>query len=97
MIMNDDKTFRQINKIELGMIHRSIVKISNIAISVIAKSNHELVISESSSHERYFFPIVYLVPNSLFKVIHNLKSNIYSAGLYFGFIKKGSRNSGAFI
>jgi len=89
MKMNDEKTFRRINEIEQTIIHGSIVKISDVALSAIAKSNYELFISESSSHERYFFPMVYLVPNKLSELLNRSKNIVYSSGLYFGFIKKG--------
>ena len=87
--MKDEKTFRRINETEQGMIHASIGKISDIAISALAESNHELFISESSSRERYFFPLIYLVPNNLLELLDRSKRSIYSGGLYFGFIKKG--------
>jgi ribosome biogenesis protein Nip4 len=89
MKMNDEKTFRSINEIEQTIINGSIVKISNIALSALAKSTHELYISESSSRERYFFPMIYLVPNKLSELVNRSKSIVYSSGLYFGFIKKG--------
>ena len=87
--MKDEKTFRRINETEQGMIHASIGKISDIAISALAESNHELFISESASRERYFFPLIYLVPNNLSELLDCSKSSLYSGGLYFGFIKKG--------
>ena len=87
--MKDEKTFRRINETEQGMIHVSLGKISDIAISALAESNHELFISESPSRERYRFPLIYIVPNNLIDLLDRSKSNIYSAGLYFGFIKKG--------
>ena len=87
--MKDVKTFRRINETEQEIIHSSIEKISNAALSALAKCNHELYIAESSSSERYFFPRIYLVPNNLSELINASKNIINSAGLYFGFIKKG--------
>jgi len=83
------KSFRRINETEQGIIRNSLGKISNTALSALAKSNNELYISESSSSKRYFYPRVYLLPNSLSEIINRSKSIIYSAGLFFGFIKKG--------
>lgn len=89
MRMNGVKTFRRINETEQGIVHGSIGKISNVALSALAKSNHELFIAESSSRERYSFPMVYLIPNNLIELLIRSKNIINSAGLYFGFIKKG--------
>jgi len=87
--MNDVKTVRRINETEREIICGSIGKISNAALSELTTSSCELIIAESSSRERYFFPMIYLIPKDLFELIHHLKSKIHSAGLYFGFIKKG--------
>lgn len=87
--MNNVNSFRRINQTEQEMISSSVGKISHIALSGLAKSNRELYIAESSSNERYFYPRIFLVPDNLLELVNRSESIIYSAGLYFGFIKKG--------
>jgi ribosome biogenesis protein Nip4 len=87
--MNDVKSFRRTNEIEQEIIRSSLGKISKVALSALAKSNHELYIAERSSRERYFYPKIFLIPNNLSELVSRSKSIVYSAGLYFGFIKKG--------
>ena len=89
MRMNAGRTFRRINETEQGLIRSSLGKISKNALSILTKCNHMLYIAESFSSENYFYPMIYLIPNKLTKLVDRSKSILYSAGLYFGFIKKG--------
>jgi ribosome biogenesis protein Nip4 len=89
--MKDIETFRYINKIEKTMIANSFLKIS-LKLSPVFKEIEKFLyifISDQTSQKNY--PKIYLFSERLDNFIQNIKSylDIYSGGLYFGFIKKG--------
>jgi ribosome biogenesis protein Nip4 len=90
--MIDPKKFRQVNKKEYAIITNSVFKISTKILSVLEKENYKIYINlvqEKISKENY--PSIFLIHNNLAKNLVNFQQNINvnSAGLYFGFIKKG--------
>jgi len=89
--MNDTRIFRNINKIEINIIANSARKISTKLLPVLDTLNRFLYILINKSPTEKIFPKIYLITNEQQEVIEegNITNKIYSAGLYFGFIKKG--------
>ncbi len=89
--MNDTRIFRNINKIEINIIANSARKISTKLLPVLDILNRFLYILINKSPTEKIFPKIFLITNEQQKVIEegNITNKIYSAGLYFGFIKKG--------
>ena len=89
--MIDARIFRKINKIEINIIANSVRKISTKLLPVLDTLNRFLYILINKSPSEKIFPKIYLITNEQQKVIKesNITNKIYSAGLYFGFIKKG--------
>ena len=87
--MTDIKEFRPINGIERKIILESLSNISANVSKIIGKIGDSLYISLNSSQKEY--PQVFSVPKSIHETLREINkvSKISSAGLYFGFIKKG--------
>jgi len=89
--MNVERIFRNINNIEIDLIATSFNIISAKLYPVLdkIKSFLYILISKSTNEKRY--PSLYLITNEQRKIIDksNIINWIYTAGLYFGFIKKG--------
>lgn len=90
--MNNSRTFRQINEFEKKIISKSLFTISPYFLQFLIRSEKTLNISYFRSKLEIIYPKIYLVSNDLKKEIMKIKvkDNIRSAGLYFGFIKKGN-------
>lgn len=89
--MNNERIFRNINNIESDLIATSFNIISAKLSPVLDKLKNFLYISINKSTTEVSYPSVYLITNEQKKVIDesNISDRIYTAGLYFGFIKKG--------
>ena len=89
--MKDFENFRQINHFEKEIISNSLLRLSSGLLPFFEKNEKFFYISTSkqTSHNRY--PQIYLISEDLKRLLKNLISynNICSAGLYFGFIKRG--------
>jgi ribosome biogenesis protein Nip4 len=87
--MKEVKEFRVINNIERKIIETSISEISSEIQKALNNIDFKLYISLNDPKQEY--PAIYLVPNDLSEFIttQNIKISLSSAGLYFGFIKKG--------
>lgn len=89
--MRDLKTFRLVNKIETTMIYDSLIKLSPNIIPFFEKNDYRLYISLNELESESKFPSIYLISrdqgNLLVKILN--VEIVYSAGVYFGFIKKG--------
>ncbi|NVM16575.1 MAG: hypothetical protein HWN80_02585 [Candidatus Lokiarchaeota archaeon] len=83
--------FRLINKIEKSIINDSVLKISSEIVAYFKKKDCRFYISISSEQGESKFPSIYLVSYDKNKILEErLKNeNLHSAGIYFGFIKKG--------
>jgi len=89
--MRDLNIFRLINKIEKSIINDSLLKISLETVSFFKKNDYKFYVSISDEQAENKFPLIYLVSYDKSKILEErLKfENIHSAGIYFGFIKKG--------
>jgi len=89
--MRDLNIFRLINKIEKSIINDSFLKISVGTVSFFKKNDYKFYVSISDEQAENKFPLIYLVSYDKSKILEErLKfENIHSAGIYFGFIKKG--------
>jgi len=89
--MRDLNIFRLINKIEKSIINDSLLQISSEIVLFFKKNDYRFYISISDEQAESRFPLIYLVSYDKSKILEErLKNeNIYSAGIYFGFIKKG--------
>ncbi|MFX0047949.1 MAG: PUA domain-containing protein [Candidatus Hermodarchaeota archaeon] len=83
--------FRLINKIEKSIINNSLLKISSNIVSFFKNSDYGFYIFFNEEIRESKFPSIYLVSYENSKILQErLKyENILSAGIYFGFIKKG--------
>jgi len=89
--MRDLKTFRLINKIEKKIIIDSLLKLSPNTFPFFEKNDIRLYISLNELEAESKFPSIFLISKDQFKILRTLKNDkIISAGLYFGFIKKGN-------
>lgn len=90
--MIESSNFRQINEIESKIISESLFNISPNILEILKRSENKLYISIKKSNLKTNYPILYLISNIFQKNIDLLevKDMIYSAGLYFGFLKKGN-------
>ncbi len=84
-------TFRLINKIEKSIINNSLLKFSSEVLSYFEKKDHRFYIFLNDEQRESKFPLIYLVPYESSNILEGkLKNeNIITAGIYFGFIKKG--------
>ncbi len=89
--MNNERIFRNINNIESDLIATSFNIISAKLSPVLDKLKNFLYISINKSTTEVSYPSVYLITKEQKRVIDesNISDRIYTAGLYFGFIKKG--------
>ncbi len=89
--MRDLNIFRLINKIEKSMINDSLLKFTSEFVSFFRKNDYKFYVSISDKQAENKFPLIYLVSYVISKILEErLKNeNIHSAGIYFGFIKKG--------
>jgi len=89
--MRDLNIFRLINKIEKSIINDSLLKISSETISFFKKNDYKFYISISDEQAKSRFPLIYLVSYDKSKILEERlkRGRIHSAGIYFGFIKKG--------
>ena len=84
-------TFRLINKIEKSIINNSLLKFSSEVLSYFKKKDYRFYIFINDEQTKNKFPLIYLVPYEISNFLEEkLKNeNINTAGIYFGFIKKG--------
>ena len=89
--MRDLKTFRLVNKIETTMINDSLKKLSPNILPFFEKNDYRLYISLNRLEAESKFPSIYLISRDQGNLLEKiLKVEIVcSAGVYFGFIKKG--------
>ena len=90
--MIESSSFRQINETEGKIIVKSISKISFNISQFLERSKKILYISIIVSNLKPKYPIIYLISDDIMKNLNfiEVENKIYSAGLYFGFIKKGN-------
>ena len=89
--MRDLNNFRPINEIEKSIINTSLQKFSVEILSYIKQEKYRIYILDNDENKNTSFPLIFLVSykNSII-LEENLKSErVSSAGIYFGFIKKG--------
>ena len=84
-------TFRLINKIEKSIINNSLLKLSAEVLSYIKKKGYMFYFFVNDEQVESKFPSIYLVSCENSNILEEkLKNeNIHTAGIYFGFIKKG--------
>ncbi|MFX0137260.1 MAG: hypothetical protein ACFFDN_26720 [Candidatus Hodarchaeota archaeon] len=90
--MTEYSNFREINEIESKIISKSLFNIFPKLFEFLKRSEQKLYISLRNLNLKTNYPTLYLISNIFRKDIDLIetKGNIYSAGLYFGFIKKGN-------
>ena len=90
--MRDLKTFRLVNKIETTMIYDSLIKLSPHISHFFEKTDYRLYISLNELEAESKFPSIFLISENQGILLEKvLKAVIVrSAGVYFGFIKKGN-------
>ena len=89
--MSDILDFRRINKIEKKIIINLFSNISAELPNIMENLKNYLYISIESLKIKNRFPIIYLLLKSQVDLLKSLDNDkIISAGLYFGFIKKGN-------
>jgi ribosome biogenesis protein Nip4 len=84
-------TFRLINKIEKSIINNALLQISSEILSYLKKKDYRFYIFINDERGESKFPLIYLVSCENSNILEEgLKyENIHTAGIYFGFIKKG--------
>jgi len=83
--------FRKINEIEKQVIITSFSNISTELAQIIENLKINLYISTESLYIKNKFPYIFLILKDQVELLKTLDNNkIISAGLYFGFIKKGN-------
>ena len=89
--MKDFENFRHINHHEKEIISNSILRLSSSLLPFFENNERFFYISINKQTSRNRFPQIYLVSEEFKRFLKNLISydNICSAGLYFGFIKRG--------
>ena len=89
--MIDTKKFRKVNETENAIITDSVLKISTTISSVLKKIDYKIYVKLYNKISKNNYPFIFLIPNNLTKDLVNFQQEIsvISAGLYFGFIKKG--------
>jgi len=89
--MSNKVNFRQINEIERDIIISSISNISPNCSRILEDLKINLYISIGGAISKNKYPEIYLVSKNQYNLLNSLIHNkIISAGLYFGFIKKGT-------
>ncbi|MBY9007795.1 MAG: hypothetical protein KGD63_13720 [Candidatus Lokiarchaeota archaeon] len=81
--------FRLLNNIERKIIKKTFLKISKELISFLDINLDYLYILIDKNNKLKPFPEIYYYHNLSKYIIEQFKSNIYYAGIYFGFIKRG--------
>jgi len=89
--MRDLNIFRLINKFEKSIINNSLLKLSSEVLPYIEKKEFKFYIFVTDERAESKFPLIYLVSYEINNLLEKrLKNeNIHTAGIYFGFIKKG--------
>jgi len=88
--MSDTIRFRKINEIEKQMILTSISNISTELPRIVENLKNFLYVSLESSITKTKFPNIFIVSKDQENFLQSFNfDKILSAGLYFGFIKKG--------
>jgi len=89
--MRDLKTFRLVNKIEKSIINNFLLKFSSKVLSYFKKKDYRFYIFINDEQTKSKFPLIYLVSSENRNLIEERlqNENIHTAGIYFGFIKKG--------
>ena len=89
--MRDLNIFRLINKIEKSIITNSLLKLSPEVLPYFKKKNYRFYVFINDDQVESKFPLIYLVSYENSNILEeSLKNeNIHTAGIYFGFIKKG--------
>ena len=88
--MSETLEFRKINEIEEKIIITSLTKISSEFQQIINDIKKFLYFSTESLTSRSKFPKIFLISKDQYILLQSLNyDRIISAGLYFGFIKKG--------
>ena len=89
--MRDLKTFRLVNKIEKSIINNSLLKLSSEILSYFKNNDYRFYIFINDEQAKSIFPLIYLVPRENSNILEERlqNENIITAGIYFGFIKKG--------
>ena len=89
--MRDLNIFRLINKIEKSIINNSLLKLAPEVLPYFKKKDYRFYVFINDEQAESKFPLIYLVSyqnsNILEEILKN--ENIHTAGIYFGFIKKG--------
>ncbi|MHA1192085.1 MAG: hypothetical protein ACTSP9_07285 [Promethearchaeota archaeon] len=82
---------RLINNVEKSIISESLLEISSAILPFIEKFSYKFYISLNKLEEENIYPMIYLISDNQSDILNNmiLIDNIISAGLYFGFLKKG--------
>lgn len=89
--MRDLNNFRPINEIEKSIINTSLQKFSVEIISHIKQDKYRIYILDNDKNKNTRFPLIFLVSyeNSIILEEKLKNERVNSAGIYFGFIKKG--------
>jgi len=89
--MRDLNIFRLLNKIEKSIINNSLLKLSSEVLPYFKKKDYRFYIFINDEQAESKFPLIYLVSYENSNILEErLKNeNINTAGIYFGFIKKG--------
>ncbi|MHA1344588.1 MAG: hypothetical protein ACTSR7_06990 [Promethearchaeota archaeon] len=82
---------RLINNIEKSIINESLLEISSAILPFLEKFSYKFYIILNKLEEENIYPMIYLISDYQSDILNNmiLIDNIISAGLYFGFLKKG--------
>ena len=90
--MNETRIFRRINPIESKIIFDSIKTVSTELVPILDSLKELLYILINKITTEKDYPSIYLITEEHQKIINNnyLLNQIYDAGLYFGFIKRGN-------
>lgn len=89
--MIDTKKFRKANRKENAIIINTLLKISTKILSVLKKIEYNFYIALNNKTSKNKFPSIFLIHKNLSKELVKFQQEIRvnSAGLYFGFIKRG--------
>jgi len=90
--MRDLKTFRLVNEIETTMIYDSIIKLSPNLLPFFDKTDYRLYISLNELEAESKFPSIFLISENQSILLEKVLKDVIvrSAGVYFGFLKKGN-------
>ncbi|MFW9823606.1 MAG: hypothetical protein ACFFE4_11755, partial [Candidatus Thorarchaeota archaeon] len=88
--MNNSLNFRIINSYEKDIIENSLSTISSKILQNLEGSQYFLFISFQQKDLKSNFPEIFLITNDQKNILYsiNTKDDVFSIGLYFGFIKK---------